>query len=335
MHPADPPLVLLQVSSTRASSSTAPCSSRGPCADPPLRSPSRRTFGNAVELIIGASLHLSLPVPILLTDLLSFRAQPSSRSSRASSTSSARPCSAASSPTACSSSAAPTSPAASSSTSRGTRSATPSSMSTCSGASLPRPRTSSRTRPRPASSSPSTRAALTLARARSIAVTAIVIPVGFHSFLISEGRQTAALTDDAVLRLSRGISFILLFIYGASSSISVPSRGACTDPAFVAARRLLCVLVFEPSLFRSWRRLLTLPLLLSLCRPHLPALDAQLLVRPGATARPSRPDQQPGRRSSAADRHARLPHAESPELGQLEHVVVVGRPQQRAGRFGA
>ncbi|GAA5941602.1 hypothetical protein JCM3775_005123 [Rhodotorula graminis] len=47
-----------------------------------------------------------------------------------------------------------------------------------------------------------------------IAVTAIVIPVGFHSFLISEGRQTAALTDDAVLRLSRGISFILLFIYG-------------------------------------------------------------------------------------------------------------------------
>lgn len=115
-------------------------------------------------------------------------------------------------------------------------------------------------------------------------MTAIVIPVGFHSFLISEGRQTAALTDDAVLRLSRGISFILLFIYGAFSSISVPSRGACTDPAFVAARRLLCVLVFEPSLFRSWRRLLTLPLLLSLCRPHLPALDAQLLVRPGAAA---------------------------------------------------
>lgn len=49
-----------------------------------------------------------------------------------------------------------------------------------------------------------------------IAVTAIVIPVGFHSFLNSEGTQSAALTDDAVLRLSRGISFILLIVYGAS-----------------------------------------------------------------------------------------------------------------------
>ncbi|BGP49784.1 hypothetical protein JCM10450v2_005689 [Rhodotorula kratochvilovae] len=46
-----------------------------------------------------------------------------------------------------------------------------------------------------------------------IAVTAIVIPVGFHSFLNSEGRQSEALTDDAVLRLSRGIAFILLIVY--------------------------------------------------------------------------------------------------------------------------
>ncbi|GAA6053123.1 hypothetical protein JCM3770_002864 [Rhodotorula araucariae] len=46
-----------------------------------------------------------------------------------------------------------------------------------------------------------------------IAVTAIVIPVGFHSFLNSDGRQSEAMTDDAVLRLSRGIAFILLIVY--------------------------------------------------------------------------------------------------------------------------
>ncbi|GAA5985848.1 hypothetical protein JCM11641_005319 [Rhodosporidiobolus odoratus] len=44
-----------------------------------------------------------------------------------------------------------------------------------------------------------------------IAVTAIVVPVAFHYFL--EESQRVDLANDSVLRLSRGISFILLFVY--------------------------------------------------------------------------------------------------------------------------
>ncbi|GJN90445.1 hypothetical protein Rhopal_003456-T1 [Rhodotorula paludigena] len=46
-----------------------------------------------------------------------------------------------------------------------------------------------------------------------IAVVAIVIPVGFHAFINQNAVQSEALTDDAVLRLSRGIAFILLIVY--------------------------------------------------------------------------------------------------------------------------
>ncbi|GAA5990268.1 hypothetical protein JCM10908_005901 [Rhodotorula pacifica] len=46
-----------------------------------------------------------------------------------------------------------------------------------------------------------------------IAVVAIVIPVAFHSFIQAEGTESDELTSSNVLKLSRGISFILLFVY--------------------------------------------------------------------------------------------------------------------------
>ncbi|GAA5878619.1 hypothetical protein JCM8547_003846 [Rhodosporidiobolus lusitaniae] len=46
-----------------------------------------------------------------------------------------------------------------------------------------------------------------------IAVTAIVVPVAFHYFIESEASGSIEMADDSVLRLSRGIAFILLFVY--------------------------------------------------------------------------------------------------------------------------
>ncbi|BGO95563.1 hypothetical protein NBRC10512_007821 [Rhodotorula toruloides] len=59
----------------------------------------------------------------------------------------------------------------------------------------------------------SLRAAQTNINLLAIAVTAIVIPVGFHAFISAEGTQTEDLTDESVLRLSRGLAFILLAVY--------------------------------------------------------------------------------------------------------------------------
>ncbi|GAA5882592.1 hypothetical protein JCM3774_002734 [Rhodotorula dairenensis] len=46
-----------------------------------------------------------------------------------------------------------------------------------------------------------------------IAVVAIVIPVAFHSFIQADGTESDEVTSSNVLKLSRGISFILLFVY--------------------------------------------------------------------------------------------------------------------------
>lgn len=51
-------------------------------------------------------------------------------------------------------------------------------------------------------------------------MTAIVIPVGFHAFISAEGTQTEDLTDESVLRLSRGLALILLAVYGAPPPLS-------------------------------------------------------------------------------------------------------------------
>ncbi|BGP17887.1 hypothetical protein JCM10213_000965 [Rhodosporidiobolus nylandii] len=58
----------------------------------------------------------------------------------------------------------------------------------------------------------STRAAQLHINLLGIAVTALVAPVAFHYFLAQDPSRIP-LADDAVLRLSRGVSFILLFVY--------------------------------------------------------------------------------------------------------------------------
>ncbi|GAA6020072.1 hypothetical protein JCM10207_006777 [Rhodosporidiobolus poonsookiae] len=60
----------------------------------------------------------------------------------------------------------------------------------------------------------STRAAQLNINLLGIAVTAIVVPVAFHWFVASDSNQNLVLADDSILRLSRGIAFILLFVYG-------------------------------------------------------------------------------------------------------------------------
>ncbi|ORY72411.1 Sodium/calcium exchanger protein-domain-containing protein [Leucosporidium creatinivorum] len=47
-----------------------------------------------------------------------------------------------------------------------------------------------------------------------ISVTAIVIPVAFHVFLDMRTDESIAVTDESVLKISRGVAIILLFVYG-------------------------------------------------------------------------------------------------------------------------
>ncbi|GAA5833079.1 hypothetical protein JCM11251_006508 [Rhodosporidiobolus azoricus] len=59
----------------------------------------------------------------------------------------------------------------------------------------------------------STRAAQLNINLLGIAIIALVTPVGFHHFIGAEALATEAIANDSVLRLSRGISFILLIVY--------------------------------------------------------------------------------------------------------------------------
>ncbi|GAA6035586.1 hypothetical protein JCM8097_004915 [Rhodosporidiobolus ruineniae] len=59
----------------------------------------------------------------------------------------------------------------------------------------------------------STRAAQLNINLLGITVLAIVVPVAFHYFAVGENSGRVAMADDSVLRLSRGIAFILLFVY--------------------------------------------------------------------------------------------------------------------------